>query len=364
MVKKLHCLILSAHDYRTDRQANMHFIADSLQKKYNVSFFSLRFSFLSLLKGDYRWKLNKEANVVVRYKGIDCYLWRSIIHFFSLKFSRLNRLERLFSRYYCLSAPLVLKNWIRQADYIIFESGTAALFTAYAKKLNAKAKLIYLASDLLETINAAHSVQVAFKESAYLFDTIAITSPRMRNHFPAKNNVIYVPHGIDSAIRLLDVKCPFNGGVNAISIGSMLFDSDFFNFAATFFPNIKFHIIGSGSRPWRNCPANIIWYEEMPFLHTIAFMKYADFGIAPYFSEKVHPYLADTSMKLMYYDFFGLPSVCPNALADGYPMRFGYESNHTPSIAAAISSALASRRISSAMTRSWDEVVSQLIPTE
>ena len=362
MSRKLHCLILSAHDYRTERQANMHFIADSLQKKYKVSFFSLRFSFLSIFKRDYRWRLNKEANTVVRHKGVDCYLWRSFLHFFSLKLRCLNPLERLFSRYYCLCAPKVLKKWICQADYIFFESGTSALFIEPAKKLNAKAKLIYLASDLLETINAAHSVQVALEESAHLCDTIAITSLRMRTHFPAKNNVIYVPHGINFSIRSMSDKCPFNGGINAISIGSMLFDQNFFKFAAIFFPTIQFHIIGSGSHPWRNCPANITWYEEMPFLNTISFMKYADLGIAPYFSDKVHPYLADTSMKLMYYDFFGLPSVCPKALADGFPMRFGYESNQTQSIAAAMSSALASRRVSSAITRSWDDVVSQLIP--
>ena len=354
-------LILTAHDFRTASQANMHFIARSLQKKGQVYFFSLRFSFISFLKKDVRCQLKYKANYIDSFENVYCFLWRTFIHPLSIPFRCLNFIERFISYVYHQYPHPVLVDWVIKSDYIIIESGISCLFINSIKIMNPYAKLIYIASDLLQTIGASRSIFLSFHKYSHLIDKIIITSSKMRPFFSSKKPVIHIPHGIDSQIKQMDFTNPFVDGINAVSIGSMLFDSEFFAIAAHLFPGINFHIIGCGLHRWPNFPLNINVYDEMPFLETIRYIKYARFGIAPYIASRVHPYLADTSMKLMYYDFFGLPSVCPSSVAEGYLTRFGYESNNPFSIFTAISAALSCSPCTGSAVISWDEVVDQIL---
>lgn len=354
-------LILTAHDFRTDRQANMHFIAQALQKIGEVYFFSLRFSFLSFFKKDVRCSLPSKSNQITLHNKVYCFLWRTFIHPLSLPFGFLKFFERIISYIYHQYPHPVLFDWVKNSDYIFFESGISCLFINSIKIINPTAKLIYIASDLLQTINSSHSICFYFEKYSYLLDRIVITSKKMRPFFPDTSSVIYIPHGVDSQLNKIDFKNPYSTGINAVSIGSMLFDSEFMIVAATLFPSINFHIIGCGLRRWSNQPPNLFIYEDMPFLETIPYIKYARFGIAPYLSSKVHPYLADTSMKLMYYDFFGLPAVCPSCVAEGYLSRFGYESNDPFAVYQAISAAQSYSHCSGSVAISWDEVVDQIL---
>ncbi len=45
-------------------------------------------------------------------------------------------------------------------------------------------------------------------------------------------------------------------------------------------------------------------------------------------------------MKLLRYDFFGLPAVCPHAVVGSYPTRFGYTPGNAIELVAAIKRAL------------------------
>ena len=51
-------LVLSAHDYRTPRRANIHFITDELATRGHTRFFSLRYCTLSRWKNDIRLPLD------------------------------------------------------------------------------------------------------------------------------------------------------------------------------------------------------------------------------------------------------------------------------------------------------------------
>ena len=73
-------LVLSAHDYRTPRRANIHFIGDELAKRGHTRFFSLRYSALSRWKDDIRLPLDSKANLVEERNGVECFLWKTALH--------------------------------------------------------------------------------------------------------------------------------------------------------------------------------------------------------------------------------------------------------------------------------------------
>src|SRR5450631_3492323 len=112
-------LLISSHDYRSKRKANVHFIIRELARHGKARFFSIGFSALSLLKSDPRSSLWSRANYIESHEGIDCYLWRTLLHPINLRRSWLAPLERLgFKTYMHFAAP-VLKRWIMESGTIV-----------------------------------------------------------------------------------------------------------------------------------------------------------------------------------------------------------------------------------------------------
>lgn len=106
---------------------------------------------------------------------------------------------------------------------------------------------------------------------------------------------------------------------------------------------------------------NVVVYGEMKHAETIGYIKHARFGIAPYASEQVPVYLADSSMKLLQYDFFGLPAVCPNAVVGPYQSRFGYTPGNAESVIAAISLALEAPRVRYRQCLNWSDTTDRVL---
>jgi 2-beta-glucuronyltransferase len=52
-------------------------------------------------------------------------------------------------------------------------------------------------------------------------------------------------------------------------------------------------------------PSNVRFYKEMPFKATLPYIKHADFGIAAYRPSANSGYLAQSSLKLMQYEYLG-----------------------------------------------------------
>ena len=92
-------------------------------------------------------------------------------------------------------------------------------------------------------------------------------------------------------------------------------------------------------------------------------MLHADAGIAPYAGDKAPPYLAHTSMKLMQYEYLGLPAICPAAVAGGRRGRFGYTPDPA-SITEAVEGALCFGRFEGAKALSWAEVTERIVAPE
>lgn len=350
-------LLLSAHDFRSPRKAGVHFVASELAKMGPTRFFSLRYSFLSRYKHDPRISLDDQANKIVLYQGVECYLWKTLIHPI-----RIRPFESLMYHLYSYGFNSVLRNWIRDSDVIILESGVAPIFFDLIKRLNPQAKVLYRASDALDTIDAATYISNTFNRIAKQFDTIVLPSKALAETIPSTNNLAFVPQGIDHSADEKANPSPYGEGIHAVSVGSMLFDPDFFVLAGKAFPNIHFHIIGSCQPRHPEYGDNITVYGEMPFDKTLPYIKHANLGIAPYSSVNLPAYLRDTSLKLTQYEFFGLPAICPHFIAADYPTRFGYEIGNKESIANAISRALnPTEPIPKRKVLNWKEVTDRML---
>jgi 2-beta-glucuronyltransferase len=328
-------LLLSAHDYRSPRKAGIHFVANELAQLGTTRFFSLRYSFLSRYKHDPRLSLDDQANKVMFYQGVECYLWKSLIHPI-----RIRPFESLMYHFYSYGLNSVLRTWIRDSDVIVLESGVAPIFFDLIKKLNPQAKILYRASDALDTIDAAEYIRKKFTRIAKNIDTIVLPSKALAETIPSTHNLAFVPQGIDHSVGEKANPSPYDDGIHAVSVGSMLFDPEFFVLAAKRFPQIHFHIIGSCQPRHPEYGNNVSVYGEMPFDKTLPYIKHATLGIAPYSSVNLPAYLRDTSLKLTQYEFFGLPAICPHFIAADYPTRFGYNIGDEDSIAQAIARAL------------------------
>lgn len=357
----MNSLLLTAHDYRTPRRANMHFIADALRRHGPVRFFSLRYSALSRRTNDARVFLDDRANRVESVDGVDCFLWKQLVHPFNTRRRALRRVEDAMFAWTMARPPATLVRWMREADTIFFESGSAILHVALAERVAPRARRIYIASDDLRTIHVADRVEREFAAVAPRLDAICLTSRRLAPAIPSTDNLYFVPHGLDAGIADRADPSPYADGVHAVSVGSMLFDRTFFERAAPLFPDLTFHVIGPGDVDRAGFPANVEIHDEMAYDETLRYIKHARFGIAPYVAEAVPPYLADTSMKLMQYRFFGIPAVCPDAVTGGAPDRCGYMPGSTASIRAAIERALAGRPAVVPPVLDWNEVANRLI---
>lgn len=364
---KQRVLIVSGyHDYRTAKRASIHQIADGLvHVGFDVSFVSTRFSLLSKLTSDSRLFLWDKANRIEEMDGVECLLWRTLVHPFS---TRLSMLESLNGRAYDFYSELPNPDFdelVAQADYILIESGTAAIYLRRIRRTNASAKIIYYAADRLETINAHPFVRQRLFEDDALIDHFSLRAAQLKDDFPNGAGRMYkAGFGINADDFARVGPSPYAPDEQvAISVGSMLFDPSVFQLAAANFPELQFHVIGSGAK--FEAPSNVHIHGEMPFERTLAFVKHASIGIAAYAPVAGAEYLAESSLKLAQFDHCGLPSVCPHFAVGSSPGRVGYEPGNEASIRGAVCQALKMvGRVEKRSFPSWEDVALQVIEPE
>ena len=353
-----YAILSGYHDFRSRRKANLHFIAEELVKRGETSFISLRYSYLTKFRDDPRKDLWRRANKLEVHNRVDCFLWRTPIHAMRLP-SWLALIERAAFATISCYLPREIREIILKTKTIFIESGVGIIYLPLIKKVNPYIQIIYMASDSLVAIKQAKYIKDSLRRNSSLIDGARVPSPYLKEDVPSNVPCFYIPHGIDEKIFADIGSSPFNpNSINAVSVGSMLFDVNFFEIAASLFPNIMFHAIGSGHSG--EPPANVIYYPEMSFTRTLPFLKHCHFAIAPY-GEGVEAYLTHTSMKLMQYDYLGLPAVCPTTVVGTGFCRFGYKIGDTPSIKTAIEEALCARRWSSGRHLTWEEVTARLL---
>jgi 2-beta-glucuronyltransferase len=356
--RKSFVIMSGYHDYRSKRKANLHFIADELKRRGEVNFLSLRYSYLTRYKQDPRHDLWDCANRYEKVNDIGCYLWRTPIHPFRLPKS-LALVEKAVFAAFSVYLPKMMRAVIERADIVFIESGMSIIYVRLIRTLNPGVQIIYMASDSLNAIRQASAIKQAFITNAKAIDSARVPSPSLARDIPTEIPCYYIPHGIDKEGFEGIGASPFApGSVNAVSVGSMLFDPSFFEAAGELFPDITFHVIGSGYVG--PAPDNVRYYPEMPFEKTLPFLKHSSFAVAPY-GPGIDAYLTHTSMKLTQYNYLGVPAVCPELVAGEGMGRFGYRAGDRDSIKVAIKSALGAPQIVPNCHLSWCEVTDRLL---
>jgi 2-beta-glucuronyltransferase len=355
-------VIVSGHDYRSTVRANMHPIAEALAELgHSVCFLSVGFSPISWLQNDHRRPLWRRANRPERVGNVQCYLWRTAFHPVNPDIAGFNLLAAPAYRLYRTYSNRFIDGVFRSAAVIIVESGLGILLLSRARALNPDARIVYLASDDLTTLGAHPALASELEACAPIIDHVCVTSARMAQGFAwAKSKLSVVPHGLNPADFEGAATNPYDEGPNVVSVGSMLFDSDFLIRAAEQFPAVTFHVIGSGSTA--AFPANVKLHAQMSFRDTVPYIKWATIGLAPYRAAPGCEYLSDTSMKLMQYDHLGIPAVCPHFAVGDNPNRIGYTPGDSVSIRAAVAAALGrGRRAIRPRRHTWREATQRLI---
>lgn len=355
-------VISAVHDYRMPRRGSVQAIADAFVRRgCATAFVSVRFSELSKVRNDPRWFLASEANAVRNHNGVDCYLWRTPLHPFRARPAWLNWLTAPLHDVYAHLPNEGLDQLLRAADVVLVESGLGILLIPRIRRLNRSALLIYRASDSLDTIGAHPLLQRRLQETASFVDQYCLLAEAMAPPFRfARARTFVVPQGIQASDFEEIGDCPYEKHGNAVCVGSMLFDPSYFDVAAAAFPEITFHVIGSGRTDISG--ANVVTYDEMPFRETLPYIAHADFGVAPYRSAPGASYLSESSLKLTQFAYLRRPSVCPHFAVGGRAHRFGYTPGDAAEIQAATAAALRYRfRVAERRPMNWDELVPRLL---
>jgi 2-beta-glucuronyltransferase len=366
-MSKREIVVLSAfHDYRTAKRASIQQVADGLARAgCNVSFVSARFSGLSKYTGDSRLFLRHKANQIETVNGVRCFLWHTPVHPFQ---SGNPFLKAIMGPAYILYSEWPSKTFDEicgHADSVIVESGVAAIYLRRLRRINSKARIVYYAADQLDTIGAHSFVHRRLRSDSALVTHFSLRSSKMVDHFRwADGRLFRAEFGIEESDYVNAGPSPYPAGATtAVSVGSMLFDQGFFQIAAKLFPDVQFHVIGCGTN--FEAPANVRVHPEMKFKDTLPYLKHATLGIAPYRPAPGVEYLAESSLKLAQYEYFGLPALCPMFAVGKSTSRFGYQPGDSRSIHAAATAALAAAgTIAPRKFLSWTEVALRVLDPE
>src|ERR1700721_1182052 len=167
-------LFISVHDFRSLRKASVHFIAAEMAKRGTTRFFSVGLARLSQHRGATRSSLADRANRVEGTAGVECYLWKTVWHPFAIRRQTLAFLESALFRIYRRMIPRVPRQWIGDADIVFVESGMAVVFIADVRKINPKARIVYLASDDLDVVGCATTIKRDFVRNFDMIDTVRL----------------------------------------------------------------------------------------------------------------------------------------------------------------------------------------------
>lgn len=356
-------VLLSAfHDYRTPKRASVHALAAAcVRLGHHVSFVSTRFSRLSRRTGDSRLFLWDKSGTVESVDGVDCYLWRTPLH----PFAHPNALVRAaMDAAFPVYAALPDANFDRimaQAHDVVIESSVAAIYVPRIKRLSPEARIIYFATDRLDTHGAHPRVMRELIAAAPHIHHAALRARALASEFQWMADRLYLaPFGVDPADFAAIGPSPYTRPLNGVSVGSGLFDPDYFISVAPRFPHIDFHVIGCG-RDFA-APPNVQLHPEMPFRQTLAWLQHATFGIAPYIWAVGGDYIAQSSLKLAQFAYLAKPAVTAAFAAADEPGRFGYEIGNPDSMAAATAAALAAAgTLDPRGFPTWDEVAAGVL---
>lgn len=357
-------VLLSWHYYNSKRKAGFHFLADSFAREgHDVTFVSACISLLTLAKRKHETKgTGLFSNLVKekKYGKVNSIVNFSLTHNVNSRFSLV---EKGSSFFYRLSKTV--KNKLKQADYIIFESCPCLLFFNQIKEFNSKAEFIYRMSDDIELAGGSQSLVDCEREIIDQFDLVSVPTKVMYDKFVAisPNNVKLHFHGVDKSSYNSACVNPYEKDcINHVFVGNNALDEFFISTASEFFPDHLFHIIGPFNDNIRN--KNVIYYGQRRFIETVPFVKYASTGLhtVKIKNEEHLATMADT-LKVLQYTSCKLPIIAPSVVPAFHRNNvIYYEYDNRESIISAVHKAISFDRSTIVdNVLSWDELSKLLL---
>jgi 2-beta-glucuronyltransferase len=357
-------VLVTYHYWGSKRRAGFHGLAGGYRRLgWRVVMMTVSLSPLSALAGNYRAAAvpaGERNRLVWPEPDLGSFVWYTPFHPASLGH---DWLDRLSSPVFALYPSLPLHgaaDVLAAADLVVFESSCGIMLFDRVKRLNRTARLVYRVSDDMRWLKLHPLCQRSEARLAQRFDLISAPSPGILAKFRALPQAYFHPHGIDKPLFDADASNPYQPGiVNAVFVGAGNLDRAALAMAAAQFPDWRFHVIG----PLDRLPAreNIIAYGELPYEHTVRYLKFADIGLN--FLE-YRPFVEGiTNFKVIQYSYCRLPVVTPDFLADPRHENFlTYRPGDPDSLRAALSAArlLDRRRIDTGWIPSWADIAGLL----
>jgi 2-beta-glucuronyltransferase len=354
---------ITGHEYNSPRKTGFYFWADILRDDgIRINWITVGQSCLSVFKKSF--KKNRQAepyNEWVNVKdSIKSFVWRPLFH--PVNLGLLNIPLRAFFSLYPKQMPKRLKNELKGSDVVILESGAGLMMVPDIRKLCPNAKIIYYASDRMDTLQAHPAIVRAEKQAMPDLDLIRVASTDRIMDFKDHPQVRYIPQGIDKNAFNKEYSNPYTAPKNIICAGDMLFDADAVKIMGELFPDVQFHLFGKNAVMKSPLP-NVLEYDEYAFEKMIPYLKYADIGIAPYKSEKNANYFAQSGLKIGQYTYCRMPVVLPDTITNTPKHLLSYKHNDKASIRTAIEAAFSYNRdeIDKSVIPGWNDVINQIL---
>lgn len=361
-------IVTGQHFAEAPRKVDLHFLAEALQARgVPVDFLSWRLSPVSRFLKDGRWAYasRRPHNRWVPAGAGEEFIWVAPIHPLNLRRPWLNALTAPFFSRFGRLLPRAVVASLPRYSHVLIESGPSPLLAERIHAAAPDAVIIYHAADRLSTIDVHPCVEAVLAKTLPLYASIHIMAEALRADFPADVPVFYLPHGISKKAFDEATRSPYAGPRNAVSVGDMLFDAQTVKGLAQAFPDWTFHLFGRQAR-LADAPGNVIAHGEVPFGEIVAYIKFADIGLAPYLAGASADYLSQSSLKMIQYTYCRLPIVAPHFAAAGRSHVLAYTPGDAASTVAAFERAIVfdRERIDRSGVLDWDETAQRLFATD
>ncbi|MEL6960166.1 MAG: hypothetical protein AAGL89_14565 [Pseudomonadota bacterium] len=313
-------VFLTGHFPNQKRRTSMLWVTDHLQEiGWHVTYVTVGYSWLSKLMGDRRLKALDHPPKTGRTEysatltGLFHYSPYHPINWPNTAFNNtLSALNWTFPAFWRGK----LRSTLARADLVITESGPPVALAGMVRQLSPQATHIYRVSDDIHLLNAPPALLQAERQYQH-FDRISTGSPLIAERFKDHPNVTLDPMGVPHA--QLDVPTPDpytrDGRPIAVCAGSTLLDMGQIADTAKAAPLWQIHVIGRLKTTPPSLP-NVHWHGELPFAKTLAHIRHADIGLAPFEDVPGVEYQITNSNRILLYRHLGLPILVPGRLAD------------------------------------------------
>jgi 2-beta-glucuronyltransferase len=320
------------------RRIGFHHLARAYRSLgWDVVFVTAPISFLSRLRGDYRfdYPVREEANRLVRVEErLSSFVLMTRWQPGNLRTPVTNRLSsRLFRRY--ARVPLgELGDLLVDADLIVFEGTAALLLVPRFRELAPRARIVYRASDDLRRLPVHPLLLQAEAEAVAQVDLTSVPTSEMAAALESYGEVHVHPPAIDKEALDRPTESPYAAEPAAVFAGvTPLFDYETLAAAAHLAPHVAFHVVGL---PPRDLPANVTFHAEVPYDDVVPYLQHATYGLL--FFPPGYPSLGQGN-KVAQYSYCRLPIVAPSFFESDRPNMCVYDVGDEASLGRALAAA-------------------------